>query len=131
MIDAMNSFGSIALTGTSVTLPNVINFGQVDPRESKLKGKHRTGEQHDSTVVFNIDADSAAAISVMKLQHSDDGSTFTDLMTGTPTGTNNKAGIVGIFEFPKVHKQYVQAVVTGGTAGVNMRVWFQPGHGEV
>jgi hypothetical protein len=125
MRDALNNFGSIALTGSAVTLPDVIDFGAKDPRYPLAN--HQTGEQHDSTVVFSIDGTVSAAVTGLKLQHSDDNSSFADLAGARDLPASSPAGSRSLMPFPLEHKRYVRAVASGGTAGVKVSVWFEPG----
>ena len=93
MKDALNDFGTITLTGSAsavILSSDVIDFGPIDGRASAQT--HRTGEQHDSTVVFALSINAAAAITAIKLQHSDDNSTFADLLAGPAIAAATKAG---------------------------------------
>jgi hypothetical protein len=130
----MNDFGTIALSGTAqVVSANVIDFGVIDERASART--HRTGEQHDSTVVFSLNANLGAIelIKTPKLQHSDDNSTFTDLVTGPDIAAGAKAGTRVLLSFPKTHGRFVRAAATPGltTTGTfaanSMKVWIEPG----
>jgi hypothetical protein len=127
MRDALNNFGTIALAGgtTTVVLPNIIDFGPIDDRSPLTS--HRTGAQHDATVVFAIDGDLSAAATGIKLGHSDDNSTFTDLVTAPNFAAAARAGDRITLKFPLEHKRYVRASATAGTGGVNISAWVEPG----
>jgi hypothetical protein len=127
MRDALNDLGSAVLTGHAsnpVYLDNVIDFGPIDARAQART--HRTGEQHDSTVILSTSAALAAALAV-NLQHSDDNSTFTDLVTPAPVASGTPAGTIAVLPFPLEHKRYVRVKAVGGTASVILRAWFEPG----
>jgi hypothetical protein len=133
--DSMNDFGTIALTGSAqVVSGNVIDFGVIDDRASA--STHRTGEQHDSTVVFSLAGALAAtdSVSAPKLQHSDDNSAFTDLVTGPAIAAGAKKGTRILIPFPKTHKRYVRAAATPASSGtftpVTMMAWIEPGPGQ-
>jgi hypothetical protein len=78
-------------------------------------------------VVFSIDGTLAAAVTGVKLQDSDDNSTFADLLAGPNIPSGSGAGTRIVVPFPLDHKRYVRASATAGTAGVNVAAWFEPG----
>jgi hypothetical protein len=127
MRDLLNDFGTISLSSTAETKStNVIDFGPIDERAAMQT--HRTGEQHDSTVVFALTADATAAVNAPKLQHSDDNATFEDLVIGPAIPATAKSGIVLVIPMPKNHKRYVVAAATpGATSSNSLMVWIEPG----
>jgi hypothetical protein len=131
MRDLLNDFGSVSQVTGTLTFPEVLDFGPVDSR-SRIQS-HRTGAQHDSTVVFQIDKNLTVAFTAVKLQHSDDNSTFTDLFTApVPFAATAKAGDRIVVKFPLEHKRYVRAVavsgtLTGGGGNPNVSAWLESG----
>jgi hypothetical protein len=131
MRDALNDFGSVSQGTGTLNFPNVLDFGPIDSR-ARMQS-NRTGEQHDSTVVFQIDKDLTVAFTSIKLQHSDDNSTFTDLFIApVPFAATAKAGARIVFKFPLEHKRYVQAAAVSGTltpaaGNPNVSAWLEPG----
>jgi hypothetical protein len=110
MTDYLSRFGAVTAAGSD----NVLDFGGIDGRAAMQS--HRTGEQHDATVVFRAGADVAATVTVtVKLQDSADNSAFTDLASGQPVA-GIKAGEFAFLPFPLIHKRYVRAVVTGANS---------------
>jgi hypothetical protein len=120
MTDYKNRFGAVTSSGSE----NVLDFQAIDPRAAMQS--HRTGEQHDSSVVFFATADITAGTATPKLQDSDDNSTFADLVTG-PATTKPKAGILAVIPMPKTHKRYVRAMVTGTLTGGSITAFLEPG----
>jgi hypothetical protein len=118
MRDALNDFGTVSTTDST----NHIDFGPVDERAS-FDG-HRTGAQHDSTVVFSASAALTAALGVI-LQDSDDNTTFANLVTGPSVPVGAGPGIVAVIPFPLKHRRYVRALITGGSGTI--KAWFEPG----
>jgi hypothetical protein len=117
MTDYMSRFGTVTNTGSE----NTLDFEAVDPRAAMQS--HRTGEQHESTVVFHAAADITGSVTP-KLQDSDDGESFTDLVTGQPV-TNPKAGNFALVLMPKKHRRYVRAALAATAAGVT--AFLEPG----
>ncbi|MDR2729523.1 MAG: hypothetical protein LBB81_01330 [Treponema sp.] len=117
MTDYISRFGNVTDTGSD----NVFDFNAIDPRAAMQN--HRTGEQHDSTVVFHAASDITGSVTPV-LQHSDDNITFTNLLTG-PTVTNPKAGNFAVIPMPKTHKRYMQAALTAAHTGVT--AFLEPG----
>lgn len=101
MTDFLGRFGTVATTGST----NVLDFGAIDERAAMQS--HRTGEQHEITVVFHTSAAITGAVTP-KIQDSDDNSTFTDLVTGQAV-TNPGIGPIAFIPMPKTHKRYVRA----------------------
>jgi hypothetical protein len=120
MTDYLNRFGAVTNTGSA----NVLDFEAIDPRAAMQS--HRTGEQHDSTVVFHAEADITGSVTP-KLQHSDDNATFTDLVTGAAVA-NPKAGNFALIPMPKAHKRYVRAALAAAQSGVT--AFMEPGPGQ-
>jgi hypothetical protein len=126
MRDKLNDFGTMALTASGVVASfNVIDFGPIDERASFAT--HRTGEQHDSTVVIRASVALAAKVTAPKIQDSDDNSTFTDLAIGPDIAAGSPAGFTLVIPFPLDHKRYVRCAASGGTAGDILTAWFEPG----
>jgi len=117
MTDYKSRFGTVTNTGSE----NVLDFEAIDPRAAMQS--HRTGEQHESTVVFYAEADITGSVTP-KLQHSDDNNTFTDLVTGTAI-TNPKTGNFALITMPKTHKRYVRAALAEAQTGVT--AFLEPG----
>lgn len=120
MTDYKSRFGTVTNTGSE----NVLDFEAIDPRAAMQN--HRTGEQHEATVVFFAEADITGSVTP-KLQHSDDNSTFTDLVTGSVI-TNPKAGNFALIPMPKTHKRYVRAALGAAQAGIT--AFLEPGAGQ-
>ena len=126
MTDYLTNFGAVTASGSA----NVLDFGGIDTRAAMRN--HRTGEQHEMTVVFRAAADIASTITVtVKLQDSADNSTFTDLVVGQAVVGPN-AGDFVFLPFPLIHKRYVRAVVTGAnTSGAvavsGVSAYIEPG----
>jgi hypothetical protein len=110
MTDYLSRFGSVTNTGST----NVLDFGSIDPRAAMQS--HRTGEQHEATVVFHAEQDITGSVTP-KLQDSDDNSTFTDLVVGQAV-TNPKAGGFAFIPMPKMHKRYVRAALAAAQTGI-------------
>jgi hypothetical protein len=126
MRDVLNDFGTITLTGSAtVASSNVIDFGPIDQRASATA--HQTGEQHDSRVVIQTAAAVTTAVTQPKLQHSDDNSTFADLVIGPGFAAGSAAGTRIVIPFPVDHKRYVRAAASGGASGLILNAWFEPG----
>jgi hypothetical protein len=126
MTDYLSNFGAVSGSGSA----NVLDFGPIDSQAAMRN--HRTGEQHEATVVFRAAANIAGTITVtVKLQDSANNSTFTDLVVGQAVA-GIKAGSFAFLPFPLVHKQYVRAVVTGadstGAVAVSgVTAYLEPG----
>jgi hypothetical protein len=120
MTDYNSRFGTVTNTGSD----NVLDFEAIDPRAAMQN--HRTGEQHEATVVFYAASDITGNVTP-KLQHSDDNVTFTDLVTGTAI-TNPKAGNFALLSMPKTHKRYVRAALAAAQAGIT--AFLEPGAGQ-
>jgi len=122
MTDFNSRFGTVTNTGSE----NVLDFEAIDPRAEMQS--HRTGEQHESTVVFHSDYDFYGrdiAIEVIpKLQHSDDNEYFTDLVTGASV-YDPKAGNFAFITMPKTHKRYVRAALAEARSGIT--AFLEPG----
>jgi hypothetical protein len=101
MTDFLSRFGAVTTTGSD----NVLDFSAIDPRAAMQS--HRTGEQHEATVVFYAAQDITGTVTP-KLQHSDDNSAFTDLVTGQSV-TNPMSGGFAFIPMPKTHKRYIRA----------------------
>jgi hypothetical protein len=84
---------------------------------------HRTGEQHECTVVFHASAAITGSVTP-KLQDSADGSTFADLVTGQAV-TNPGIGPFAFISMPKMHKRYVRAALAAAASGVT--AFLEPG----
>jgi hypothetical protein len=117
MTDFLSRFGTVTNTGSD----NVLDFSEIDGRAAMQS--HRTGEQHDSTVVFYAEQDITGNVTP-KLQDSDDNSTFTDLVTGQAV-SNPKAGNFALILMPKTHKRYVRAALDEDQDGVT--AFLEPG----
>jgi len=117
MTDYKSRFGSVTNTGSE----NVLDFETIDERAAMQS--HRTGEQHESTVVFFAETDITGNVTP-KLQDSADNSTFTDLVVGQAV-TNPKAGNFALIQMPKSHKRYVRAALAAAQAGVT--AFYEPG----
>jgi hypothetical protein len=126
MTDYLTNFGALTAAGSA----NVLDFGEIDARAAMQN--HRTGEQHEMTVVFRNAVNIANTITVtVKLQDSADNSTFTDLVTAQPV-VGPKAGDFVFLPFPLIHKRYVRAVVsgansTGAVAISSVSAYIEPG----
>jgi len=120
MTDFLNRFG-VVVAGNS---DNTLDFEAIDSRAAMQT--HRTGEQHDSTVVFHIGADFSGNVTP-KLIHCDtaDG-TFTDLVVGE-TRIDPKAGNFAIIPMPKSHKRFVKAALTAAASGATIEAYLEPG----
>jgi hypothetical protein len=131
MRDLLNDFGSVSQATGALTFPNVLDFGPIDSR-ARIPS-HRTGAQHDSTAVFQIDQNLTVAFTAVKLQHSDDNSAFTDLFAApVPFAATAKAGDRIVVKFPLEHKRYVRAqatsgTLTGGAGNPKVSAWLEPG----
>jgi hypothetical protein len=117
MTDYLSRFGSVTNTGSA----NVLDFGTIDERAAMQS--HRTGEQHEATVVFHAAANITGAVTP-KLQDSADNSAWTDLVTGQAV-TNPKAGAFAFIPMPKTHKQSVRAALAAAATGVT--AYLEPG----
>ena len=117
MTDYKSRFGTVTNTGSE----NVLDFEAIDPRAAMQS--HRTGEQHESSVVFYAETDIADSV-VPKLQHSDDNSTYADLVVGQAV-TNPKAGNFALIQMPKSHKRYVRAALAAAQTGIT--AFLEPG----
>jgi len=117
MTDYKSRFGNVTNNGSE----NVLDFETIDPRAAMQS--HRTGEQHESTVVFYAESDITGSVTP-KLQDSDDNSTFTDLAEGQPV-TNPKTGNFALLQMPKKHKRYVRAALAAAQTGVI--AFYEPG----
>jgi len=120
MTDYNSRFGTVTNTGSE----NVLDFEAIDPRAAMQS--HRTGEQHEATVVFHAEQDITGSVTP-KLQDSDDNTTFTDLVTGQAV-TNPKAGNFALMQMPKAHKRYVRAAL--GAAQTGITAFLEPGAGQ-
>jgi len=118
MTDYKNRFGTVTSTGSE----NVLDFEAIDPRASMQS--HRTGEQHDSTVVFNAANDINDTVQV-RIQDSADGTTFSDIFTGPYIGTGVKAGNFALIPMPKNHRRYVRVILGVNRPGVT--AFLEPG----
>jgi hypothetical protein len=117
MTDYLNRFGAVTNTGSE----EVLDFAEIDSRAAMQS--HRTGEQHECTVVFHAAANIAGSVTP-KLQDSADNTTFTDLVTGQAV-TNPKAGNFAFIAMPQTHKRYVRAALAAAQAGVT--AFLEPG----
>jgi len=117
MTDFLSRFGAVTNTGSD----NTLDFEAIDKRAAMQS--HRTGEQHDSTVVFFAKTDITGSVTP-KLQDSADGTTFADLVTGQPV-VNPKAGNFALIPMPKTHKRYVKAALAAAMAGIE--AFLEPG----
>ena len=118
MTDYLSRFGTVTNTGSE----NILDFGEIDSRAAMQS--HRTGEQHEATVVFHTAADIAAGSVTPKIQDSADGSTFTDLLVGQAVATP-KAGAFAFLPMPKTHKRYVRAALAAAQPGIT--AYLEPG----
>jgi hypothetical protein len=120
MTDYLGRFGAVTNTGSA----NTFDFESIDPRAAMQS--HRTGEQHEATVVFHTIADITGSVTP-KLQDTADISgtpTWTDLVTGQAV-VNPKAGAFAFIPMPKMHKRYVRAALAAAQAGVT--AYLEPG----
>jgi hypothetical protein len=117
MTDYLSRFGATTNTGSE----NVLDFGAIDERAAMQN--HRTGEQHELTVVFHTSADITGSVTP-KIQDSDDGSTFADLVTAQAV-TDPKAGPFAFLSMPKMHKRYVRTALGAAKAGITS--YLEPG----
>ena len=117
MTDYLSRFGTVSNTGSE----NILDFAEIDGRAQMRS--HRTGEQRESTVVFYAETDITGSVTP-KLQDSDDGTTFADLVTGQAV-TNPRAGNFALVLMPKKHKRYVRAALAAAQAGVT--AFIEPG----
>lgn len=111
MTDYLNRFGAVTNTGST----NVLDFGAIDSRAAMQT--HRTGEQHEVTVVFHVSADISSGSVTPKIQDSADGSTWADIAVGQAVATP-KAGAFAFIPMPKIHKRYIRAATAAAAAGV-------------
>jgi hypothetical protein len=118
MTDYLGRFGDTTNTGSE----NVLDFGGIDSRAAMQS--HRTGEQHEITVVFSTAADIASGSVTPKIQDSADGSTFTDLLVGQAVATP-KAGAFAFIPMPKTHKRYIRTALAAAQAGII--AYLEPG----
>jgi len=110
MTDFLSRFGTVTNNGSQ----NVLDFAEIDGRAAMQS--HRTGEQHDSTVVFYAEQDITGSVTP-KLQDSDDGTNFTDLVTAQPV-VNPETGNFALILMPKKHKRFVRAALAAAQSGV-------------
>jgi len=120
MTDYLSRFGTVTNTGST----NTLDFAEIDGNAAMQS--HRSGEQHDCTVVFYAEQAITGNVTP-KLQDSDDGATFTDLVTGQ-TVTNPEVGNFALILMPKKHKRYVRAALTAAQNGVI--AFLEPGPGQ-
>ena len=121
MTDYLNRFGAISAT-TPFASANTLDFAPIDAKAAMQS--HRTGEQHDSTVVFYAAADVTGSVTP-KLQHADTSEgTYTDLVVGEAV-TNPKAGNFALIPMPKKHKRFVRAATAATVTGVE--AFLEPG----
>jgi hypothetical protein len=120
MTDYLSRFGAVTNTGSD----NVLDFGTIDPRAAMQN--HRTGEQHEATVVFHAAQDITGSVTP-KLQDSVDNVTFADLVVGQAV-TNPKTGGFAFIPMPKTHKRYVRAALAAAQTGVT--AYLEPGPGK-
>jgi len=123
MTDFKSRFGTVTNTGSD----NVLDFEAIDPRAAIQS--HRTGEQHEATVVFHTaqditGANSTPIVVTPKLQDSADGTTFTDLVVGQGV-SDPRAGNFAIIPMPKKHKRYVRAALAVAQSGIT--AFLEPG----
>ena len=132
--DKVLNFGSIAaaVKATPVYSADVIDFGTIDSRSPTQT--HRTGEQHDLSVIFNAPVALASGdyVDNFKLQHSDsDSSGFVDLIVGPACPAAAPAGKICVLPMPKKHKRYVRAGCTPQSSGtftaIALGAWLEPG----
>jgi hypothetical protein len=117
MTDYKSRFGTVTNTGSD----NVLDFANIDPRAAMQS--HRTGEQHEATVVFHAATDITGSVTP-KLQDSADNTSYADLVVGQAV-TNPKAGNFGFIMMPKAHKRYVRAALAAAQTGVT--AFLEPG----
>jgi len=120
MTDYLSRFGTVTDTGSA----NILDFAEIDGRAAMQS--HRSGEQHECTVVFYAEHDITGSVTPV-LQDSDDGTTFTDLVTGQ-TVVNPETGNFALIPMPKKHKRFVQAALTTAESGVI--AFLEPGAGQ-
>jgi hypothetical protein len=120
MTDYLSRFGTVTNTGSD----NVLDFGTIDPNAAMQS--HRTGEQHEATVVFHAAQNITGSVTP-KLQDSVDNVAFTDLVVGQAV-VNPKAGGFAFIPMPKTHKRYVRAALAAAQAGVT--AYLEPGPGK-
>jgi hypothetical protein len=120
MTDYLGRFGATTNTGSE----NMLDFGAIDSRAAMQS--HRTGEQHEATVVFHTSADITGTVTP-KLQDTDDISgtpVWGDLVTAQGV-VNPKAGAFAFIPMPKTHKRYVRAATAAAAATVT--AFLEPG----
>jgi hypothetical protein len=117
MTDYLGRFGAVTNTGSA----NVLDFGAIDERAAMQS--HRTGEQHETTVVFHTSANVTGSVTPI-LQDSEDNSTFNALVTGQAV-TNPKTGAFAFIPMPKTHKRYVRAATAA--AATTVTAYLEPG----
>jgi hypothetical protein len=120
MTDYLSRFGNVTNTGSE----NVLDFAAIDERAAMQS--HRTGEQHEATVVFHTSADITGSVTP-KLQDTGDISgtpVWTDLVTAQAV-TNPKAGAFAFIPMPKMHKRYVRAATAA--AATTVTAYLEPG----
>jgi hypothetical protein len=117
MTDYLSKFGTVTNTGSA----NTLDFQEIDNRAAMQS--HRTGEQHESTVVFFAEHDITGSVTP-KLQDSEDNASFTDLVTGQAVASP-KAGNFALLLMPKKHKRYVRAALAAAADGVT--AFLEPG----
>ena len=117
MTDFLSRFGSVSNTGSD----NILDFDEIDGRAAMQS--HRTGEQHECSVVFHAEQNVTGSVTP-KLQDSDSGTTFTDLVTGQ-TVTDPKAGNFAVIQMPKKHKRFVRAALAAACNGIT--AFLEPG----
>jgi len=122
MTDFKSRFGTVTNTGSE----HILDFGEIDDRAAMQN--HRTGEQHEATVVFHaaedITGSSTPILVTPKLQDSDNGTTFTDLVTGQAV-SDPRAGNFALIPMPKKHKRYVRAALAAAQTGIT--AFLEPG----
>jgi len=125
MTDYLSRFGTVTNTGST----NVLDFEEIDSRAAMQS--HRTGEQHEATVVFHTATDitgvSTPTVVTPKLQDSADNVTFTDLVVGQAV-SDPRAGIFARIPMPKKHKRYVRATLAAAQSGIT--AFLEPGASE-
>jgi hypothetical protein len=121
MTDYLGRFGAVTNTGSA----NILDFESIDPRAAMQN--HRTGEQHEATVVFHTIANITGSVTP-KLQDCSDISAsspvWTDLLVGQAVA-NPKAGAFAFIPMPKMHKRYLRAALAAAQAGVT--AYLEPG----
>jgi hypothetical protein len=117
MTDFMSRFGTVTNTGSE----QVLDFGAIDPRAAMQS--HRTGDRPNSTVVFHA-ADDVTGTVTPKLQDSEDGGTFRDLVAGQPV-ENPKRGNFAMLAMPLKHARYVRAITAEAREGIT--AFLEPG----